>query len=276
MKKFLVLSFSIFLLFLLLLSPSAEGTEVSYAKGYTLITSASTAYPDDGIKLTDGIFGTVPDGKNNYYSSAAYVGFNQSDTNENGDFVIILDLGRKYSDLSAFTIGFLNETDVGIYAPKSVSFAICDTRNGEYTEIGTLETAKDTSGGLSESYAMTLAVDDAEGRYVRISVKHLGKFTDENGIEQRSGWTFIDEISVYSSGNGGQVGNTSDGADFDSSVDQSNAFDDSGIGEISNESDIDNLTKPGDNGIPYAIWALLALSMLAMTAALFIKRKQTF
>ncbi len=281
MKKLLALTFSVLLIFTLLLYPSAEGSEVSYGKSYSLITPASSAYPDDGIKLTDGIYGTVPDGKNNYYSSAAYVGFNQNDVDENGNFVIILDLGRKYTDLSAFTVGFLNETDVGIYAPKSVSFALSDERNGEYNEIGTLDTAKSTSGGFSETFAMTLAAEDAEGRFVRVTVKHLGSFTDESGAEQKAGWVFIDEISAYSSGNSGAVGDVSndDSSDVtteDSIAESSNLPESSDGTDISAESSLPEQVKPGDNGIPYAIWILLALSMLAMTAALFVRKKQTF
>ncbi len=281
MKKLFALTFSILILFTLLLSPSAEGTEVSYGKTYSLITPASSGYPDDGLKLTDGIFGTIPDGKTNFYSSSAYVGFNRSDVNEDGDFVVILDLGRKYSDLSAFTVGFLNETDVGIYAPKSVIFAISDDRNGEYTEIGTLDTAKSTADGLSETFAMTLAADDTEGRFVRVTIKHLGNFTDNSGTEHTAGWTFIDEISVYSSGNGNAAGDLSNDASSEasteSSIDESSIMaESSDLSDLSAESSIPEQTKPGDNGIPYVFWAFLALSMLTMTAALFIKKKRSF
>ena len=277
MKKLLAILFSALLLFALLLSPSAEGSEVSYGKSYSLITPASSAYPDDGIKLTDGIYGTVPDGKNNYYSSAAYVGFNQKDVNENGDFVIILDLGRTYTDLSAFTVGFLNETDVGIYAPKSVSFSLSDERNGEYTEVGTLNTEKSTEAGLSESFAATLAAEDAHGRFLRVTIKHLGRFVNADGEEMTSGWTFINEISVYSSGNGNALGDTSGESTGDKpSESPTQPTESSENQEASIESSLPEQVKPGDNGVPYIFWALLAVSMLAMTGALFYKKRQSF
>lgn len=284
MKKLFAITFSALIALTLFLSPAAEGGEVSYGKEYSLITPASSGYPDDGIKLTDGIFGTIPDGKSNYYSSSAYIGLNRSNVNENGDFVIILDLGRKYSDLSAFTVGFLNETDVGIYAPKSVTFALSDERNGEYSDVGTLDTQKSTSDGLSETFAMTLAADDAEGRFVRVTIKHLGIFLNEDGEEATAGWTFIDEISVYSSGNDGAIGNTSSEDDFDTSKDEpsspeGNTSDFSDIqdaSDISDESSIDEEIKPGDNGFAMTVWILLALSMLAMTLALFTKKKESF
>ena len=279
MKKLFAITFSALIALTLLLSPAAEGGEVSYGKEYSLITPASSGYPDDGIKLTDGIFGTVPDGKNNYYSSSAYVGLNRSNVNENGDFVIILDLGRKYSDLSAFTVGFLNETDVGIYAPKSVTFALSDERNGEYSDVGTLDTQKSTANGISKTYAMTLASDDAEGRFLRVTVKHLGAFTDENGEAQTAGWTFIDEISVYSSGNSNANGNTT-GESTDESVEtapsQSETDITSDVPDISAESSVGEQVNPGDNGFSVAIWTLLAISMLAMAAALFVKKKESF
>jgi hypothetical protein len=279
MKKLFAITISALIALTLLLSPAAEGGEVSYGKEYSLITPASSGYPDDGIKLTDGIFGTVPDGKNNYYSSSAYVGLNRSNVNENGDFVIILDLGRKYSDLSAFTIGFLNETDVGIYAPKSVTFALSDERNGEYTNVGTLDTQKSTAGGLSETFAMTLAADDAEGRFVRVTIEHLGIFSNEDGEQATAGWTFIDEISVYSSGNSNANGNTT-GESTDESVEtapsQSETDITSDVPDISAESSVGEQVNPGDNGFSVAIWTLLAISMLAMAAALFVKKKESF
>ncbi len=278
MKKLFTIAFSALIALSLILSPAAEGREVSYGKEYSLITPASSGYPDDGIKLTDGIFGTVPDGKSNYYSSAAYVGLNRSNVNENGDFVIILDLGRKYSDLSAFTIGFLNETDVGIYAPKSVTFALADERNGEYVDVGTLDTQKSTADGLSETFAMTLAADDAEGRFLRVTIEHLGSFVNADGSETTAGWTFIDEISVYSSGNDGAVDNTSsedepESSDSEPYSPESNTSD---ISDVSDESGDGEEIKPGDNGFAFAVWVLLAVSMLAMTVALFAKKKERF
>ncbi len=282
MKKLIATAFALLLVFAFLITPSAEGSEVSYGKSYSIITPASDAYPDDGIKLTDGIFGTVPDGKNNYYSSGAYVGFNQVDVDENGNFVIILDLGRSYDDLSAFTVGFLNETSVGIYAPKSVSFAISDERNGEYSDIGKLETAKGTENGLSEAFAMTLAAEDVEGRFVRVTIEHLGEYTDENGENKTAGWTFIDEISVYSSGNG-EVSSGSDGEPSDEPSDEpsnepsNEPIPESSVGEnISEGTSQDEPIKPGDGDFGIAVWVLLAISAFAMMAALFIKKQRRF
>ena len=79
MKKSLVILLSLLIVSLLAGRALAEGSEISYGKSYTLITPASAAYPDNSAKLTDGIFGTLPDGSTSYYSSPSYVGFNQVD-----------------------------------------------------------------------------------------------------------------------------------------------------------------------------------------------------
>lgn len=274
MKKIIALAAVSIFVFALILTPSAEGSEVSYGKSYSLVTPASAAYPDDGIKLTDGIFGTIPDGMTSYYSGNAYVGFNQVDTDENGNFVIILDLGRTYDDLSAFTVGFLNETSAGIYAPKSVAFALSDDRNGEYNELGTLDTAKTTESGNSETFAMTLAAEDASGRYVRVTVEHLGEFTDSNGDTKTAGWTFIDEISVYSSGNSsGGTGDNSGGESTPESSPESAPEPDESS-EMPPETSEDEAPQPGDDGTGIFVFVLLALSSFAMMAALFIGKKQ--
>ena len=273
MKKSLVILLSLLIVSLLAGRASAEGSEISYGKSYTLITPASAAYPDNSAKLTDGIFGTLPDGSTSYYSSEAYIGFNQVDADENGNFVIILDLGKKYTDISAVTVGFLNETDVGIYAPKSVSFALSDDRNGIYTELGSLNTAKPTDAGISETHAMTLAADDAEGRYLRVTIAHLGKFTDKDGNEKSAGWTFIDEISVYSSGNaeGGVEGGTGSLPEQSKpSPAESSEITESETSAPPSESSIPEIPDAGDGGI--FVFVLLAISSVAMIGALFTGR----
>lgn len=278
MKKIIALA----VLVLLLIpfgSAIAEEPELSYGKQYDIITPASEAYPDNGSKLTDGIYGTVPDGKTNYYSGGAYVGFNQVDADESGNFVVILDLGGIYNDISAFTIGFLNETSVGIYAPRSVKFEISDERNGEYFEIGELSTAKPTTDGLSDTYASTLVTDDLSGRYVKVTIRHLGEFMDENGETKNAGWTFIDEIAVHSSGNsdnGDESGNTGN-SEPNESVPESRPETDESNGQNTESSEISETAPPdaGDTNGGVFGFVLLAASAFSMMAALFIKKRSS-
>ncbi len=285
MKKLITFA----LVFVLALSvvqfASAEGTEVSYGKTYTLVTAASEGYPDDGIKLTDGIYGTIPDGNTNYYSSGAYVGFNQNEVDDDGNFVIILDLGRVYDNLSGFTVGFLNETSVGIYAPKSVSFAVSDTADGTFSDVGTLDTEKSTADGISETHAATLDADNISGRFVRVTVQHLGEYTDAAGETKTAGWTFLDEISVFSSGDSNDESSASSDAESseessETSSESSEASSESSeasseSSEASSESSESSApVVPGDDGTNTIFFILLAISALTMAGALFIGKKQ--
>lgn len=187
MKKY-VLSLSIALLLLISSLVGVSAEEVSYEMQYSLVTPASNAYPDDGQKLTDGIFGTLPDGKSDFFSNGAYVGFNRASLDANGNFVVILDLGEVKNGLSDFTVGYLNEPKFGIYAPKEVSFAISDERNGSYWHIASLSTSVDEN---TRSMSKTLSDMNASGRFVRVTI------TPESTVKNAN-WTFIDEISVHS------------------------------------------------------------------------------
>lgn len=278
MKKIIALAILVLMLMPFTLV-NAEETEISYGKQYDIITPASEAYPDSGSKLTDGIYGTVADGKTNYYSSGAYVGFNQVDADESGNFVVILDLGESYNDISAFTVGFLNETSVGIYAPKSVKFEIANERNGEYFEVGELSTEKPTSDGLSETYASTLVTDDISGRFVKVTIKHLGEFADENGETKNAGWTFIDEIAVHSSGNsnvGDESENSSD-SEPSESVPESQPEPDESSEQSEESAESSEIAPPnaGDSSGGIFGFALLAISAFSMMAALFIKKRNS-
>lgn len=269
MKK--TTAFLCVLVLLFALNSLAQEGQISYACKYTLVTPASSAYSDNGSKLTDGIFGTLPDGAGGYYTSPAYVGFNQADADENGNFVVILDLGRAYSDINALTIGYLNETSVGIFAPRTVSFELSDERNGEYSLLGILETEKPTELGLSETFASTLACDDASGRYLRVTIEHLGEYLDSAGELHSAGWTFIDEIAVFSSGNSVN-GESSVESAPESAPEQSSGTPDSSAAPI--ESAPEPIT-PGDTSGGIAVFVLLALSAITMMAALLISRKNS-
>ena len=266
MKKTILLIIAVLLL--LCVSPIARaesGSYISETAKYTIITPPSVAYADDGMKLSDGIYGTIPDGRTHYYTSSAYVGFNSAEADTDGNFVVIFDLQRIYHDLSAFTIGFLNETSAGIYAPKSVSFAVSDTRNGEYEDVGTLKTEKATTPALSETYAETLAADDVSGRYVKITITPLREYVNVNGELSSADWTFIDEIGIYSSGN----------ASTDESTEESKPSPDESDDESEpvtppETSDTEN-PKPqtGDANLQIFAFLLLAVSAVTMMFVLF-------
>ena len=267
-KAFIILFISTALVFACALSASADdapdGTVVSTGKEYSVLPAASSAYPDDG-KLTDGDFGFLPEGGSGYYTSGEYVGFNSSTLGENGEIVIIIDLGQTINDISAFEIGYLHETNVGVFAPKTVAFAVSDTRNGDYSDIGTLTTGKSVSA-QSESFKSVLACDPISGRYVKVTVTALMSYIGDDEVEHNAGWTFIDEIQVYSADASGQ----NDGS-FDDSTDHSP--NESGTGDDSADGSSTAEPKTGDESVSIAALAFAAISACAMAIALFSRRK---
>ena len=194
MKRIISCLTSVFILISLCCAVNAEDEEISSEAEYSLVTPASEAYPDDGKKLTDGIYGTHPEGLDGFFASGAYVGFNKDNVNENGKFAVIVDLGKKHGNISGVTVGYLNEIAAGISAPMSISIALSDDRNGAYTEIGVLDTAPQDID-TAATYAKTLETNNASGRYVLVTITPMG-YTDKEGITSIAPWTFIDEISV--------------------------------------------------------------------------------
>ena len=158
MKKITSLILTLCLLSLLCASFSASAEEtivVSNGAGYTLVTPASEGYPDDGKKLTNGKYGTHQEGLDGYYAGGDYVGFNKAELDGNGNFTVIVDLGKVYDNLTEFSLGYLNETAVGITAPISVSFAVSTERNGTYKVLGQVDTVP-TNTEASATYEKTL------------------------------------------------------------------------------------------------------------------------
>ncbi len=228
--------------------------ELSLGCEYTLITPASPAYPDNGTKLTDGVYATLPDGASGYYASPAYVGFSMDDADNHGNFVIILDLGEVRKNITEITVGYLNERLYGIYAPQSISYAIADARNGDYVHIGTVDINPEIVGETAGPVATGFAANNASGRFLKVTIT-AGVFENPNtNSRQTAKWTFIDEISVRS---------------------QPEALNDE---SADSDSDISgNTPQTGDDSIRSVAYILLAVSAVAMLASLFInKRKERY
>ena len=246
MKKIatLFLALCLFSTLVIPFSASAETVDVSKNAKYTLLTPASEGYPDDSKKLTDGRFGTHKEGVDGYYAGGDYVGFNKAQLNSDGNFVIIVDLGKVYDNLCEFSLGYLNETVVGITAPKSVTFGVSEERNGDYTTVGSVETTPADSAA-SATYTKTVRSKNVKGRYVRVTITPFG-YTDENNNFVSVPWTFIDEITV--------------GA---------NSGDDSSVPTEDTPPDV---PQTGDSTVAFA-FVMLALASVAMLFALFSFKK---
>ncbi len=181
------------------LSVSAAQNVVSLHKSYELVTSASEGYPDTSGELTNGKYGTpVPNGDvQYYYRDPEYVGFNRSSVNTDGNFVIVLDLADPCKDLSSFELGYLNETDIGIYAPTKVAFYISNELSENYTFVGERALSESTAAGQQKAgIAEVIPETPVSGRYVMCVITPRDKFTTEDGQERTATWTFIDEITV--------------------------------------------------------------------------------
>ncbi len=189
MKKLIVL---LILICAFPISASAESEDVAMHKYYALVTPAASGYADDGRKLTDGIYAErIQSGAASYYyKSDAYVGFSAVDAVD-GSFVIICDLGEIRRDLCLFEISLLNETDIGIYMPKTVTVAVADQFDGTYRDVGVYLSNEPSVAGVSQTVIATVTPPSAvSGRFVRFTLSHL---VDDYG------WVFADEISVYTS-----------------------------------------------------------------------------
>lgn len=200
------------------LTVSAAQNVVSLHKGYELLTKASEGYPDEkGEKLTNGRYGTpVANGDTSYYyRNGEFVGFHRSDVNGDGNFVILLDLAEPYDDLADFEIGYLNETDVGVFAPVKVAFYISDTRDGDFSFVGERTLSESTAAGQQKAGVATVTPETTvSGRYVMCVITPRGAY-EQDGESKTATWTFIDEVTVLQGKNPlsepGESGGESDG-----------------------------------------------------------------
>ena len=256
MKRWLCLIFCIFCLFCFCFSASAEKHEVSLNASYTLLTPASKAYPDDGVKLTDGHYAAIPDNATKYFASPAYVGFNKNDVDEKGNFTVIIDLGAVYHGITDFTVGYLSQEDANIFAPKEISFAISKTRHGDYTEAGSITT--DDKDKETQLHAKNLEIIPRSARYVLVTITPA-EYNGKADGDTVAPWTFIDEISVRAIGDG------------DASADNQATDDQANGGTVTPPADNESIPQPGDTTLILA-FVLLGASAITMAVALAVKK----
>lgn len=182
---------AVLLLSISVITAQAQSSVISTGKPYQLLTPASSAYPDNGTKLTDGKYASSAG-----YGDAAFVGLNKNDANASGKFEIIIDLGSVHTDMSKFEISYLHQTDAGIYAPGSVTFSVAETRNGTYTTVGTQSIVEPAMTQVNKT---TVTPDGPlSGQFVKVDVAIKAPMTDETGgATVTPSWVFLDEISIY-------------------------------------------------------------------------------
>ncbi|MDD2269084.1 MAG: hypothetical protein PHY15_05980 [Eubacteriales bacterium] len=156
-------------------------SNIALEKTYTSSVAPQPGYPDtDGKTLTDGLYAEVAG-----YGDAAFAGYTGSVS-----FEFVVDLGETVENLAAFSVSGLGGGGSGIVAPSSVRIYVSDDAvNFKY--VSGMYDKEETSEGNSFFLYPILLENAVSGRYVKFEII---KHTDTNA----SGWTFIDEIEVYS------------------------------------------------------------------------------
>jgi len=140
-------------------------TNLALGKSYTISPPPGPDYPDDGVKLTDGLNGTSD------WSNGAWVGSLVP------SYSILVDLG-KVQTINEVNSTWLQDQSSYIFFPDSVAYFVSE--NGvDFTSLGTV--SHPTSPSFSKKCKLTN--QNVQGRYVRIDV-------------QSSGWSFVDEVEV--------------------------------------------------------------------------------
>ncbi len=144
---------------------------VSYGKSYTATPSASASYPDTNTaELTDA---SVSSGTT--YTNSSFSGYER-----NTD--VVVDLGAKTSNLSAFELSYLSVDMDGILPPKKLTVYGSNNKSS-WTNLGSVSIPEYTSDAVLS--AVVEPASYSSYRYV--------KFT----ITANAHWIFIDEVIVY-------------------------------------------------------------------------------
>ncbi len=152
--------------------------QVNLAQGKSYETSydSHADYPDNGGKLTDGVFAETFFGED----KEPWAGFHSS---LNGTLEIKLDLAETYEGIADIGISFCYNSSSGIGLPSTVEF-YADTED-EYILVGAISTSGLT--GTAGLYNATLRLQES------ITASRLKIVC----VTPTLSWLFIDEIFVY-------------------------------------------------------------------------------
>ena len=171
---------------------SAETTNVAKGKSYKISQqfrqnretwswddNADIAFPDDGVKLTDGVFAAEDTG----YDDEAWIGFHGGAPeykDQLGYSYMRVDLGAVYSLTELRLYVGTSKLGAGIATPTTVEFYVSE--DGEtYTGLGEL-TPTDTEETVT---SLVSQETDVSARYVEIRIKRDGN------------WMFVEEFEAY-------------------------------------------------------------------------------
>lgn len=152
---------------------------IAQGKSYSVSYNASNDYPDDGTKLTDGVFAE------NYYGASDKTNWAGFNTRLNvKDLEIELDLGKEHSEIADIGMSFCGNITYGIGLPGEVEFYVSGS-DDNYVMIGKAISPEFVSANTLYSFELKLQ----EG-ITASKIKMVCK-------EPKSSWLFIDEIYVY-------------------------------------------------------------------------------
>lgn len=141
-------------------------TNLAAGKTYAIEPPPGDAYPDDGVKLTDGVSGTA-----DWSGDSAWVGSLQA------SYSITLDLGSVQS-INEVNSTWLQDQAAYIFFPARVAYSVSEN-GADFTPVGTV--SQPSSPVFNKKCKITNL--SAQGRYVRIDVAS-------------NGWSFVDEVEV--------------------------------------------------------------------------------
>lgn len=126
---------------------------------------------------------------------------------EGGDITLLFDLQNEKT-LYGLSLGFINNMNVGISIPGSVTFYVSKD-NENWTSVGTFEGIKNVQEhfdnreqiGIYTQKAIASMIDGVDARYIKVEIKNPGTYKrDRNGdgIKETTTktWIFMDEFDV--------------------------------------------------------------------------------
>ena len=161
-----------------------ESEKVSHAavgKRVSLVRLADPAYPGFGAAgLTDGLLGAAS------HVGIEWLGF------LGNDLEATIDLGAP-TDIRGLGANFLQSTQVGIFLPKRVEFAL-SVDGREFRTVATVD--RKASQHKPGPLTMTVDTDDlnARARHIRVRAQNVGTIPSGHRGEGKKAWLFVDEI----------------------------------------------------------------------------------
>jgi chitodextrinase len=148
-------------------------TNLALRKTYTASTAADPSYPDNGTKLTDGVYSVQPP----LLSDPAWQGRNTS-----AFYWFSIDLGTTQT-IKEINSDWFQYLAGSVYLPSQVVYAVSND-NIAYTDAGIVTRPAVTDAVQTKKYRLIDLVN-ISGRYVKITV-----------YPRSASWTMIDEAEV--------------------------------------------------------------------------------